>query len=60
MQLGPDAQGLARRILDGLTRGRRAPTGDQIRGAMAMLDAARSELATAANAADRAAIGGAS
>ena len=59
MQLGPDAQGLARRILDGLERGQRQPTGAQIRVAMAMLDATRSELATAAAAADRAA-GGAS
>ena len=58
MQLGPDAQGLARRILDGLERGQRQPTGAQIRGAMAMLDATRSELAALATAADRA--GGAS
>lgn len=57
--LGPTPQAFARRVLDGLVRGRRVPTGAEIREAMVMLDLARGELATAAAAADRAA-GGAS
>lgn len=50
---GPAPQ-LALRILDGLRRELgRTPTGADIRATMQRLDAARSELAIAANAADR-------
>jgi hypothetical protein len=58
VHLGPTPQATAQRVLDGLTRGRRAPTGDEIRTAMQHLSAVHGELATAAAAADRA--GGAS
>ena len=47
--LGPTPQAFAQRVLDGLRRRLgREPTGEDIRAAMAHLDATRSELATSA------------
>ena len=52
--IGPTPEAFATRILDGLRRRLgHAPTGEEIRDAMGMLDATRSELARAANAVDR-------